>query len=220
MDDGPTGGLAGYRWWATALAESPDVAATLAQYEKHSAWSAGPEATARVIHLLVEKRRIDTAIAFAQLRLDAGDEWAIAWVPRLQAADMDQVSPIQYSLTRRADSALPDLLRAGEERRTKLWIADVDYAAYGDLRVRPVEPGRAEIALACWHVYKDTARYFGDNPPNEAETELPPEGTAITELGLTIGIVNDLAARCNAIDVPRPHANGSHLAITVPLPTS
>jgi hypothetical protein len=45
---------------------------------------------------------------------------------------------------------------------------------------RPVEPDRAEIALACWHVYKDTARYFGDNPPNEAETELRPDGTAIT----------------------------------------
>ncbi|MEI8407931.1 MULTISPECIES: hypothetical protein [unclassified Kribbella] len=216
-DGYPAGGLAGCMWWATLLAGSQDVAATAAQHEKNSAWYAGRDATARVIDLLVEKGRIDTAIAFARLRLDAGDEWAIAWVPRLQAADRDQVSEIQYFLTRRADAALPDLLSG--EGSTKLWIADVDYAAYGDLRVRQVEAG-AEIALACWHVYIDTARYFGDNPPNDAETELRPAGTAITELGLTVAIVNDLAARWNALDVPRPHANGSHLAITVPLPTT
>jgi hypothetical protein len=89
------------------------------------------------------------APALARLRLDAGDEWAIAWVPRIQAADRDQVSQIQYFLTSKADAALPDLLSAAEERRTKLWIAD-------------------------W----------------------------------------------NALDVPRPHGNGSHLAITVPLPTT
>ncbi len=207
----------GFEWWAAALADSQDVATTLAQYEENSAWYAGPNGTARVIDLLAAKGRLDTAIAFARLRLDAGDDWAIQWVPRRQAADRDQVSQIQYFLTSRADSALPDLLSGDGDRSTKLWMADVDWAAYGDLRVLRTEPGRAEIALACWHVYTDTARYFGDNPPTEAETELPPEGTAITDLGLTIGIVNDLAARWNAFDVPRPHTSGRHLAITVPV---
>lgn len=140
-------------------------------------------------------------------------------MPRIQVADRSQVSQIQYFLTTRADDALPDLLGSGADRSTKLWMADVDWAAYGDLLVRRTEPGRAEIALACWHVYTDTARYFGDNPPNEAEAELRPTGTAITDLALTVGIVNDLAARWNAVDVPRPHPNGSHLAITVPVPT-
>lgn len=117
--------------------------------------------TARIIRTLAGEGRIGEAVDFARAKLAAGDEWAAAWVPRIQAADRDQVS----------------------------------------------------------HVYTDTARYFGDNPPNDAETELRPTGTAITDLALTVGIVNDLAARWNAVDVPRPHPNGSHLAITVPVRT-
>ncbi|WP_410788905.1 hypothetical protein [Kribbella sp. C-35] len=120
----------------------------------------------------------------------------------------------------RADEALPALLADEQAGRTKLWMADTDWAAYGDLRVRRTEPGRAEIALACWHVYTDLARYVGNNPPNDAETELAPEGTAVVDLALTVGVMNDLAARWEAVGVPRPLDNGSHLAVVVPLPTS
>ena len=174
--------------------------------------------TERVVRTLVEEGRVAEAIEYAGQKLADGDESAAAWLPRIQAADRDQISQIQYFLTLRADEALPDLLAKNEDSRTKLWMADVDWAAYGDLQVRRTEPGRAEIALACWHVYTDTARYFGDNPPSEAETELRPAGTAIVDLALTVSIANDLAARWNAVDVPRAHPNGSHLAITVPVP--
>jgi hypothetical protein len=119
---------------------------------------------------LVVEGRVAEAIEYAGQKLADGDESAAAWLPRIQAADRNQISQIQYFLTLRADEALPDLLTNTEDSRTKLWMADVDWAAYGDLQVRRTEPGRAEIALACWHVYTDTARYFGDNPPNDRGT--------------------------------------------------
>ncbi|WP_020391037.1 hypothetical protein [Kribbella catacumbae] len=127
-----------------------------------------------MIGLLAEMRRLNTAIAFSQARVDAGDEWALEWVPKRQTGDFNQVSEAQFLLTRNADSALRDLLGNGKERSTTRRISDAEYAAYGDLRVSLPEPGRAEISLACWTVYTDTARYFGDNPPNEAETEHHP----------------------------------------------
>ena len=174
--------------------------------------------TEQVVRTLVAEGRVGDAIEYAGQKLADGDESAAPWVVRIQAADRDQVSQIQYFLTQQADETLPDLLANDQEVRTKLWMADVDWAAYGDLRVRRIAPGRAEIALACWHVYTDTARYFGDNPPNEVETELAPDGTAIVDLALTVAIVNDLAARWNAVEPP--YAVGSHLAIAVPLPAA
>lgn len=174
----PAGGLAGCRWWAIVLAGSPDVAATMAQYQVNSPWYAGPQGTARVIGLLAEMGRLDTAIAFAQARVAAGDEWALEWVPRRQTGDFDQVSEAQFLLTRKADSALRDLLADGKDRSTKVRIADAEYAAYGDLRVSLPEPGRAEISLACWTVYMDTARYFGDNPPDRRSAVVRDPGFA------------------------------------------
>jgi len=211
----PAGGLAGCRWWAIVLADSRDITATIAQYEVNSRWYAGPHGTARVIGLLVEQGRLDTAIAFAQARVDAGDEWALQWVPKRRAADYGEVSEAEYLLASKAHAALRGLLPAGEECSTKLRISDAEYAAYGDLRVTFAEPDRAKVSLACWTVYTDTARYFGNNPPTEAETSLPPEGTAITDLALTVGVIGDLAARWNALDLPHP--DGNHLTINVPL---
>ncbi len=211
----PAGGLAGGRWWAIVLAAGRDVTATLAQYEVNSRWYAGPHGTARVIGLLAEQGRVDTAIAFAQARADAGDEWALKWVPKRQAADYGEVSEAVYLLATHAHKALHELLPAGDERSTKLRISDAEYAAYGDLRVTFPEPDRAKVSLACWTVYTDTARYLGNNPPTEAETTLPPEGTAITDLALTVGVIGDLAARWNALDLPHP--DGNHLTINVPL---
>ncbi|WP_327639378.1 hypothetical protein OHB24_13710 [Kribbella sp. NBC_00482] len=174
----------------------------------------------RILRILVGEGRLEEAVEYAQEKVRAGEQWATAWVPAIRPADRDQVSAIQYFLTKRADEALPDLLANEQGGRTKLWMADTDWAAYGDLRVRRTEPGRAEIALACWHVYTDFARYVGNNPPNDAETELAPEGTAVVDLALTVGVVNDLAARYDAAGVPRPLGNGSHLAVVVPLPAS
>ncbi|WP_328332590.1 hypothetical protein OHA70_14380 [Kribbella sp. NBC_00382] len=94
-------------------------------------------------------------------------------------------------------------------------MADVDYAAYCDLRLALLAPDRAELAVACWTVYTDTARYFGDDPPTEAETKLQPEGTAITDLAETVRFIDDLAYELKARDLPRPH--GRHLAITIPI---
>ena len=71
------------------------------------------------------------------------------------------------------------------------------------------------IGTAIWTVYTDTARYFGDDPPTEAETKLQPDGTAITDLAETVRFIDDLAYELKARGLPRPH--GRHLAIAIPI---
>jgi hypothetical protein len=209
---------ASYMWWATLLASGGDPA----EHEDKQPWYAGQDATARVIHLLVEKQRIDVAIAFAEARVAAGDEWAKRWIPRVPQARIHRDDGIDSQLlASQADAAIRELLptcSAGEERSTTVRVADAGYAVYGDLRVGLAASGQAEVSLACWTVNLDTARYFGDNPPEEAETRLPPDGTAVPDLQMTIAVLDDIADRLKAPDAPRPHPGGSHLTITLAAP--
>ncbi|WUT33161.1 hypothetical protein OG392_36860 [Streptomyces sp. NBC_00691] len=78
------------------------------------------------------------------------------------------------------------------------------------------EPGQVKIALACWVVNLDTARYLGDSPPTRQEKLLPPEGTAAWDEELTGRVISHLAARMNALAPALPTGDG-HLTITVPL---
>lgn len=210
-----TSKLAAYMWWATLLAGGGDPA----EHEDKQPWYAGQDATARVIDLLVEKQRIDVAIAFAKARVAAGDEWAKRWIPRVPQARIHRDDGIDSQLlASQADAAIRELLptcSAGEERSTTVRVADAGYAVYGDLRVGLAASGQAEVSLACWTVNLDTARYFGDNPPEEVETRLPPDGTAIPDLRMTIAVLDDIADRLKARDAPRPHPGGSHLTIAI-----
>ncbi|WBQ04982.1 hypothetical protein [Kribbella sp. CA-293567] len=207
-----------WMWWATLLAEtdSSAVAATLDEYAVNADWYAGETATGAVINLLVEKRRIGTAIAFAEARVSAGDDWAVQWVPRPPQTRFpsEQVATWQL-LASKVIEALPELLPTGT---TTVSIADADYALYADLRVTQQAPDRAKIALACWTVQTDAARYFGDHPPEDAERQLDPAGTAVPELNLTVGVIDDLAGRLKSRDLPQPHPGGRHLTISIGLP--
>lgn len=84
------------------------------------------------------------------------------------------------------------------------------------IRARRAAPGQAEIALACWVVNRDTARYLGDNPPVGEEMRLPPEGTAEWNEELTSRVIGHLAARMKAFATATPTTD-AHLTITVPL---
>ncbi|MEV8376939.1 hypothetical protein AB0P21_29620 [Kribbella sp. NPDC056861] len=206
---------AGPMWWATMLATA-DPDAALAEHDDKASWYAGENATGAVINLLVERRRIGPAIAFAEARVAAGDEWAGRWVPRPPQPRFprEQVAMWQL-LTTKVIDAVPELLPASS---TTVSIADADYALYADVRVALLSPDRAKISLACWTVYTDAARYFGDHPPEDAEQRLDPEGTALPELDLTVGVIDDLAVRLKSRDLPQPHPGGRHLTVTVPLP--
>lgn len=221
-DSYPTGGLAGCMWWAAVLADTQDLPATLAQYERHSLWYAGKDATTQVIELLAERRRLDTAIAFARARAAAGDEWARPWIPRTTPIPADDVVSWQM-MTGKVLAAVQELLRTcpeGDERSSATRISDVDYALHGHLRVRCTAPDRAEISLACWTVHMDTARYFGDDPPADADTVLAPEGRGITQLAPTVSVIGAVAKELDSIDTPTPDPDGLHLTVTISLPTS
>ncbi|MFJ2109462.1 hypothetical protein ACIOHH_33365 [Streptomyces microflavus] len=84
------------------------------------------------------------------------------------------------------------------------------------IRAQRAAPGQVKIALACWVVNMDTARYFGDNPPAREEMCLPPEGTAQWDEDLTSRVIGHLAARMNALAAALPTTD-EHLTITVPL---
>ncbi|MEV6859166.1 hypothetical protein ACIF6I_36265 [Streptomyces microflavus] len=84
------------------------------------------------------------------------------------------------------------------------------------IRAQRAAPGQVKIALACWVVNMDTARYFGDNPPAREEMCLPPEGTAQWDEDLTSRVIGHLAARMNALATALPTTD-EHLTITVPL---
>ncbi|CAM5395167.1 putative protein OS=Streptomyces microflavus OX=1919 GN=Smic_80050 PE=4 SV=1 [Streptomyces microflavus] len=70
--------------------------------------------------------------------------------------------------------------------------------------------------VACWVVNRDTARYLGGSPPSEAETLLPPEGTADPDEPLTRRVVGCLATRMGAYAAAQPDADG-HFVIEVPV---
>jgi hypothetical protein len=216
-DDRP----AGLIWWAAVLADAEDVPAALAEHTAYSSWYAGEDRTRGVIDLLVEQARIGTAVAFARARVQAGDEWASVWVPGedhrrgLSANDDLLAGAVEAAVLEQLPGHPGD-----QERVTTARIADEGSSFYGDVRVSVPALGQVRISLACWTVGTDTARYFGDDPPTEAETRLPPDGTAVTDLGSTVAVLDELALRLNAIDPASPHPGGRHLTITVPLRTA
>lgn len=211
-------------WWATELATAgptdDDVLRTLDAHGPQRIWIMEEPALAEVIDLLVEKHRIDVAIAFAKIKYSVGVVAAKKWIPDFASTTpAGAEAPDQLLLTNDAVAAIQELLptcAVGEERSTTLRIADVDYALYGDLRVARSRPDRADISLACWYVNMDTARYFGDHPPDDAESKLAPEGTAVPDLAQTIGFIEALAARLKVRHIPQP--SGDHLTIPVSLP--
>ncbi|GAA0934766.1 hypothetical protein GCM10009554_21060 [Kribbella koreensis] len=209
-------------WWAMYLAtvgpEIDDVPRAVDDQPTKRHWITEEKEVAEVIRLLVEKQRIDNAIALAKNRRAAGNQWAEQWIPDLPSSARPD-NPDELLLTNQAVAAIQELLATcpvGEERRTMLRVADAAYHLYGELRLALVAPDRADISLACWHVNMDTASYFGDHPPEETEMALPPEGTAVPNLTRTIDFIEALAIRLKVRHIPRP--NGSHLTITVLLP--
>ncbi|WP_369217992.1 hypothetical protein [Streptomyces flavofungini] len=83
------------------------------------------------------------------------------------------------------------------------------------VRAQWAAPGQVRIALACWVVNMDTARFLGDTPPDSKEMRLPPEGTARWDEDLTSRVIGHLATRMNALAAALPTAD-EHLTITVP----
>ncbi|GAB2563545.1 hypothetical protein [Kribbella endophytica] len=212
--------MAGLTWWAAVLADAEDVPAALAEHAAYSTWYGDEGRMRGVIDLLVEQARIGTAVEFAQARVEAGDAWASAWAPQ---QDRPGLSSYDDMLATKVEAAVRELLPGeadGQEHATTARIADEGSSYYGDVRVSIPALGHVRISLACWLVGTDTARYLGDDPPTEAERMLPPDGTAITDLRSTVGVLDELAIRLNAIDPPVPHPGGRHLTISVPLRTA
>jgi hypothetical protein len=216
--------MAGQTWWATVLADAEDVPAVLAEHAVHSSWYAEESRLRGVIDLLAEQGRIGTAVEFAQARVQAGDEWASPWVPQPSPGDARSgLSPNDELLTTKVEAAVRELLPTqpgGEERAMAVSISDEGSSYCSDVRVSIPALGQVRISLACWLVGTDTARYFGDDPPTEAERMLPPDGTAVTNLRSTVGVLDELAIRLNATEQASPHPGGRHLTITVPLRTA
>ncbi|MFF1711953.1 hypothetical protein [Streptomyces sp. NPDC058268] len=104
----------------------------------------------------------------------------------------------------------------GQERSTTVSFGEDGFTTYAHVRLCPAPPGQADVSLASWTATRDTARYFGSNPPGDAETRLPPDGTATPDESLPSRVMGHLATRMNALGTPRPGREG-HLTITVRL---
>jgi hypothetical protein len=104
----------------------------------------------------------------------------------------------------------------GRSFSTTVTFGGDDFSMCAHVRAQWAAPGQVKIALACWVVNMDTARYLGDNPPAREEMRLPPEGTAEWDEELTSRVIGHLAARMNALATALPTTD-EHLTITVPL---
>ncbi|MEV0736985.1 hypothetical protein AB0I51_13655 [Streptomyces sp. NPDC050549] len=117
--------------------------------------------------------------------------------------------------------AARELLRLsadGQEHTTTISYGGDNFTLYGHLRARRTAPGQGEVAVACWIVSIDLARFFGSTPPAANETRLPPEGTARPDGAITIEAARHLATYLNALDGPRSPTNGDgHRTMTVPV---
>ncbi|MET7362188.1 hypothetical protein ABZS76_27670 [Streptomyces sp. NPDC005562] len=117
------------------------------------------------------------------------------------------------------EPAVLELLRQyprGRPFTTTVTFGGDDFTMCAHVRAQWAAPGQAKIALACWVVNKDTARFLGGNPPAEAESRLPPEGTAEWDEELTGRVIGHLAARMHALAAAVPTTD-EHLTVTVPL---
>jgi hypothetical protein len=104
----------------------------------------------------------------------------------------------------------------GRPFSTTVTFGGDDFRICAHVRAQWAAPGQVRIALACWVVNMDFARYVGDNPPAAEEMRLPPEGTAEWDEPLTRRVIDHLAVRMSALTAPRP-TDDAHLTITVPL---
>lgn len=122
----------------------------------------------------------------------------------------------------KVEPAVRDLLQQsadGQECTSTVSLGGDGFTLYGHIRVLHTAPARAEVSVACWVANMDMARFHGGNPPTEAETRLPPEGTARPDDSFTARVVDHLATLMNALDTPQAGDDG-HLTITVPLAPS
>ncbi|ELP63274.1 hypothetical protein ACKI1I_11595 [Streptomyces turgidiscabies] len=104
----------------------------------------------------------------------------------------------------------------GRPFSTTVTFGGDDFTMCAHVRAQWAAPGQVKIALACWVVNMDTARYLGDNPPADEEKRLSPEGTAGWDEELTGRVIGHLATRMNALTAALPTTD-EHLTITVPL---
>ncbi|MET9496946.1 hypothetical protein [Streptomyces sp. NPDC006552] len=104
----------------------------------------------------------------------------------------------------------------GRSFSTTVAFGGDDFSMCAHIRAQWAAPGQVRIALACWTVNKDAARFLGGSPPAQEEMRLPPEGTAEWDEELTSRVIGHLAARMNALAPARPTTD-AHLTITVPL---
>ncbi|MGC4936342.1 hypothetical protein [Kribbella sp. DT2] len=203
---------AGTTWWAAVLADAEDVPAALAEHAAYSSWYAEERGMRRVVDQLAEQARIGAAVAFARAGGPAGE----AWVPRLHQ-DAAGLSGNDDLMATAVEAAVRELLPG--EGATTVRVADEGSTFYGDVLASVPELGQVRISLACWTVGTDGARYFGDDPPTDAETRLPPDGTAVTDLRSTVAVLDELARRLKATEPAVAHPEGRHLTITVPMRT-
>ncbi|WP_404953188.1 hypothetical protein [Streptomyces sp. 147326] len=134
---------------------------------------------------------------------------------RLGERSVVYTEPMARAVVEPAMQELMRLCTDGREHSTTVALGGDGFTMYGHVRVRPGEPGHADVSLACWTANMDTARYCGSDPPSEDEARLPPEGTATPDESLTNRVIGHLVIRMNALDGPRPDRDG-HLTITVP----
>ncbi|MBM4826267.1 hypothetical protein HXP45_35145 [Streptomyces actuosus] len=100
---------------------------------------------------------------------------------------------------------------------TTVTLGGDDFTLCAHIRVRWLTDDQVKVALACWTVSTDLARYIGGTPPTEAEHRLHPYGTARPDEEFTARVMDHLARCLHALDAPRPDEDG-HLAVTVPVP--
>jgi hypothetical protein len=130
---------------------------------------------------------------------------------------MVYAEPMARAVVEPAVRKLMQRCSGGEEPSTTVEFRGDGFNMCAHVRVHLTAPGQVKVALACWVVNMDMARYFGSTPPSDDETRLPQKvqrrGTRRVTHSRVIG---QLATRMNALDAPQPN-DDDHFTITVPL---
>ncbi|MFW3464588.1 hypothetical protein ACN24K_31550 [Streptomyces microflavus] len=129
---------------------------------------------------------------------------------------MVYAEPMARAVVEPAVAELLGRFPRGGEFSTTVSLGGDDFSMYAHIRAKRTRPGVARVSVACWVVNGDTARYLGGSPPSEAETLLPPEGTADPDEPLTRRVVGCLSTRMGAYAAAQPDADG-HFVIEVPV---
>ncbi|WP_239513047.1 hypothetical protein [Streptomyces actuosus] len=85
---------------------------------------------------------------------------------------------------------------------TTVTLGGDDFTLCAHIRVRWLTDDQVKVALACWTVSTDLARYIGGTPPTEAEHRLHPYGTARPDEEFTARVMDHLARCLHALDAP------------------